>query len=75
MILYGTETPAQPDDNPHVNQPSQFQLYGDEMAHNDIEHDASGQWRNMQQVSSIINNEYRTFIYIPQVTSCLFKDN
>ncbi|KAH8358982.1 hypothetical protein KR093_003624, partial [Drosophila rubida] len=52
MILYGTETPAQPEDAPHPNQPSQFHSYGDgdELAHNDIEHDASGQWRNMQQV-------------------------
>ncbi|XP_034484342.1 furin-like protease 1 isoform X1 [Drosophila innubila] len=53
MILYGTDTPAQPDDEAHANQPSQFQLYGDEMAHNDIEHDASGQWRNMQQVGEV----------------------
>ncbi|KAH8311741.1 hypothetical protein KR044_007799 [Drosophila immigrans] len=53
MILYGTETPAQPEDTPHPNQPSQFHSYGDEMAHNDIEHDASGQWRNMQQVGEV----------------------
>ncbi|XP_060650093.1 furin-like protease 1 isoform X1 [Drosophila nasuta] len=53
MILYGTETPAQPQDAPHPKQPSQFHSYGDEMAHNDIEHDASGQWRNMQQVGEV----------------------
>ncbi|ALC45295.1 Fur1, partial [Drosophila busckii] len=53
MILYGTETPAQPDDHPQANQQGQFSLYGNEMAHNDIEHDSSGQWRNMQQVGEV----------------------
>ncbi|EDV93508.1 GH19349 [Drosophila grimshawi] len=53
MILYGTEVPAQPDDQPHENQQSQFNMYGNDLAHNDIEHDASGQWRNMQQVGEV----------------------
>ncbi|XP_030572268.1 furin-like protease 1 [Drosophila novamexicana] len=53
MILYGTEVPSQPDDQPHENQQSQFNVFGNDMAHNDIEHDASGQWRNMQQVGEV----------------------
>ncbi|XP_030078779.1 furin-like protease 1 isoform X1 [Drosophila hydei] len=53
LIFYGTEVPAQPDDQPHQSQQSQFHLYGNDMAHNDIEHDASGQWRNMQQVGEV----------------------
>ncbi|XP_064535723.1 furin-like protease 1 isoform X1 [Drosophila montana] len=53
MILYGTEVPAQPNDQVHENQQSQFNLFGNDMAHNDIEHDASGQWRNMQQVGEV----------------------
>ncbi|XP_017874788.1 PREDICTED: furin-like protease 1 isoform X4 [Drosophila arizonae] len=53
MILYGTEVPSQPDDEPNKSQRNQFNLYGNDMAHNDIEHDASGQWRNMQQVGEV----------------------
>ncbi|XP_017958686.1 furin-like protease 1 isoform X5 [Drosophila navojoa] len=53
MILYGTEVPPQPDDEPNKSQRNQFNLYGNDMAHNDIEHDASGQWRNMQQVGEV----------------------
>ncbi|XP_032289718.1 furin-like protease 1, isoforms 1/1-X/2 isoform X1 [Drosophila virilis] len=53
MILYGTEVPAQPKDQIHENQQSQFNVFGNDMAHNDIEHDASGQWRNMQQVGEV----------------------
>lgn len=50
MILYGTKVPAQSEDP--VNQGSPFLVYSNDMAHNDIEHDASGQWRNMQQVGA-----------------------
>jgi len=51
MIFYGTETPAQPEDVANPSQSNQFNLYGNDMAHNDIEYDSTGQWRNMQQVS------------------------
>ncbi|XP_017141107.1 furin-like protease 1 isoform X1 [Drosophila miranda] len=53
MIFYGTETPAQPEDQANVNQQNQFNLYGNDMAHNDIEYDVTGQWRNMQQVGDV----------------------
>nr|NP_001262953.1 furin 1, isoform H [Drosophila melanogaster]AGB96333.1 furin 1, isoform H [Drosophila melanogaster] len=49
MIFYGTETPAQPDDVANPSQSNQFNLYGNDMAHNDVEYDSTGQWRNMQQ--------------------------
>lgn len=52
MILYGTKVPAQSEDP--VNQGSPFLVYSNDMAHNDIEHDASGQWRNMQQVGATL---------------------
>lgn len=51
LIFYGTETPAQPDDQEHPHNPNQFTMYGNEVARNDIEYDSTGQWRNMQQVS------------------------
>ncbi|XP_041451093.1 furin-like protease 1 isoform X2 [Drosophila obscura] len=53
MIFYGTETPAQPEDQANVNQQNQFNLYGNDMAHNDIEYEVTGQWRNMQQVGDV----------------------
>ncbi|XP_028893711.2 furin-like protease 1 [Zeugodacus cucurbitae] len=46
LIFYGTETPAQPEDTVHISDG----LFGNDMAHNDIEYDANLQWRNMQQV-------------------------
>ncbi|EDX14423.1 GD18199 [Drosophila simulans] len=49
MIFYGTETPAQPEDVANPSQSNQFNLYGNDMAHNDVEYDSTGQWRNMQQ--------------------------
>ncbi|XP_052846128.1 furin-like protease 1 isoform X1 [Drosophila gunungcola] len=53
MIFYGTETPAQPEDSANPGQSNQFNLYGNDMAHNDIEYDSTGQWRNMQQVGDV----------------------
>ncbi|XP_070072195.1 furin-like protease 1 isoform X2 [Drosophila takahashii] len=53
MIFYGTETPAQPEDVANPSQSNQFNLYGNDMAHNDIEYDSTGQWRNMQQVGEV----------------------
>ncbi|KAH8284035.1 hypothetical protein KR054_007933 [Drosophila jambulina] len=53
MIFYGTETPAQPSDQANPSQANQFNLYGNDMAHNDIEYDSTGQWRNMQQVGDV----------------------
>ncbi|XP_037714404.1 furin-like protease 1, isoforms 1/1-X/2 isoform X1 [Drosophila subpulchrella] len=53
MIFYGTETPAQPEDVANPSQTNQFNLYGNDMAHNDIEYDSTGQWRNMQQVGEV----------------------
>ncbi|XP_043946977.1 furin-like protease 1 isoform X2 [Drosophila biarmipes] len=53
MIFYGTETPAQPEDVANPSQANQFNLYGNDMAHNDIEYDSTGQWRNMQQVGDV----------------------
>ncbi|XP_017079884.1 furin-like protease 1 isoform X2 [Drosophila eugracilis] len=53
MIFYGTETPAQPEDVANPGQSNQFNLYGNDMAHNDIEYDSTGQWRNMQQVGEV----------------------
>ncbi|KAH8267637.1 hypothetical protein KR018_011607, partial [Drosophila ironensis] len=53
MIFYGTETPAQPKDQPHASQTNQFNLYGNDMAHNDIEYDSNSQYRNMQQVGDV----------------------
>uniref|UniRef100_A0A6P4EUX2 furin n=1 Tax=Drosophila rhopaloa TaxID=1041015 RepID=A0A6P4EUX2_DRORH len=53
MIFYGTETPAQPEDLANPSQPNPFNLYGNDMAHNDLEYDSTGQWRNMQQVGDV----------------------
>ncbi|XP_033167342.1 furin-like protease 1 isoform X1 [Drosophila mauritiana] len=53
MIFYGTETPAQPEDVANPSQSNQFNLYGNDMAHNDVEYDSTGQWRNMQQVGEV----------------------
>ncbi|XP_039494211.1 furin-like protease 1 isoform X3 [Drosophila santomea] len=53
MIFYGTETPAQPEDVANPSQSNQFNLYGNDMAHNDVEYDSTGQWRNMQQVGDV----------------------
>ncbi|XP_017052403.1 furin-like protease 1, isoforms 1/1-X/2 isoform X1 [Drosophila ficusphila] len=53
MIFYGTATPAQPDDVANPGQSGQLNLYGNDMAHNDIEYDSTGQWRNMQQVGEV----------------------
>ncbi|XP_036233040.2 furin-like protease 1 [Bactrocera oleae] len=55
LIFYGTETPAQPEDAVHISDG----LFGNDMAHNDIEYDANLQWRNMQQVgeSSVMSND------------------
>ncbi|XP_018797641.1 PREDICTED: furin-like protease 1 isoform X1 [Bactrocera latifrons] len=55
LIFYGTETPAQPEDAVHISDG----LFGNDMAHNDIEYDANLQWRNMQQVgeSSVMAND------------------
>ncbi|KAH8383890.1 hypothetical protein KR009_011094 [Drosophila setifemur] len=53
MIFYGTETPAQPEDQVNPSRANQFNLYGNEMANNDIEYDSSGQYRNMQQVGEV----------------------
>lgn len=63
MIFYGTETPAQPSDQANPSQANQFNLYGNDMAHNDIEYDSTGQWRNMQQVSP----QNPLFIWAPKV--------
>ncbi|XP_030376471.1 furin-like protease 1 isoform X1 [Scaptodrosophila lebanonensis] len=54
MIFYGTDQPAQPDDQQHDNQKNNFS--GSDMLHNDIEFDASDQWRNMQQVAEDRSN-------------------
>lgn len=51
MILYGTTTRAQNEDPVNPGTPVRF--INNDVAHNDIEHDASGQWRNMQQVSAM----------------------
>ncbi|XP_070138293.1 furin-like protease 1 isoform X2 [Drosophila bipectinata] len=55
LIFYGTETPAQPEDQEHPRKANQFNLYGNEVARNDIEYDSTGQWRNMQQVGDVGN--------------------
>lgn len=51
MILYGTTVRAQSEDPDHPVNP--YLMFNNDVAHNDIEHDASGQWRNMQQVSAM----------------------
>ncbi|KAH8395553.1 hypothetical protein KR222_011145, partial [Zaprionus bogoriensis] len=51
MIFYGTKIPPQPEDP--VNVDVLLNAYANDMAHNDIEHDSSGQWRNMQQVGEV----------------------
>lgn len=55
LIMHGTETSAQPNDPSHFDlQQSEF---GNEMDTNSLDFDAqtaSGQWRNMQQVSAIL---------------------
>ncbi|EDV53671.2 furin-like protease 1, isoforms 1/1-X/2 isoform X1 [Drosophila erecta] len=53
LIFYGTETPAQSADVANPSQSNQFNLYGNDMAHNDVEYDSTGQWRNMQQVGEV----------------------
>ncbi|KAH8335407.1 hypothetical protein KR074_000811 [Drosophila pseudoananassae] len=55
LIFYGTETPAQPEDPEHPRKANQFNLYGNDVARNDIEYDSTGQWRNMQQVGDVGN--------------------
>ncbi|XP_067647647.1 furin-like protease 1, isoforms 1/1-X/2 [Eurosta solidaginis] len=60
LIFYGTEIPAQPEDVVHISDG----LFGNDMAHNDIEYDSNLHERNMQQVGESMANDKTN-------TSCL----
>lgn len=58
MIFHGTETSAQPNDPPYFGK-SEMEESFDNIDHNSLDFDpetASGQWRNMQQVSDSDQN-------------------